>query len=96
MKTADLGFEKELIFRINSRGMGKDKLKRQVFKEKMLKNPNIKKVAFGQLPGNKGAGGGGIVEYNGIKIHPIRNYYFSGCENKSKKALSGYLYREYV
>lgn len=71
MKTADLGCELELVLGINALDMRQDYVKRQVFREKMLSNPNIKKVAFGLWPGGKGTEGL-IVEYNGIKIHPYR------------------------
>jgi len=69
MKTADLGFEKELIVNIHPRGMRKDFNKRQVFKERMLQSPNIKKVAFGPIPGGGRQASPGF-EYNGTKIAP--------------------------
>jgi putative ABC transport system permease protein len=70
MKTADLGFEKELIVIIPHHGMHRDFHKRQVFKENLLRNPNIQKVAFGWAPGRKEQTFATFIEYNGIKIKP--------------------------
>jgi putative ABC transport system permease protein len=46
MKTADLGFNKELVVNNNYWRWGPDVQNRKLFKEKLLKNPNISGVAF--------------------------------------------------
>jgi len=68
MKTADLGFEKELIVNIPQGVMHTNFHKRQVFKEKMLQNTNIKNVAFGKVPGRIGAGARPAFKYKGKEI----------------------------
>jgi putative ABC transport system permease protein len=74
MKTADLGFDKELIVMIPAyyENMQWDFHKRQVYKEELLKHPNIQKVTFGDVPGFP-PGNSDFIEYNGIKIKP--NYF---------------------
>jgi putative ABC transport system permease protein len=73
MKTADLGFDKELIVNIPAGGMFNDSQKRQFFKEKILQNPNIKKVAFGPAPGIPGSVRPAF-EYDGREIVTYRGY----------------------
>lgn len=46
MKTADLGFNKELVINNNFWRWGPDPQNRLLFKEKLLKNPNILGVAY--------------------------------------------------
>ncbi len=70
MKTADLGFDKELIVIMPNYGMHWDFHKRQVFKENLLRHPNIQKVAFGWGPGGIEETFTNFIEYNGIKIKP--------------------------
>ena len=71
MKTADLGFDKELIVIMPPYGnMQWDFHKRQVFKENLLRHPNIQKVAFGHEPGDIEQNFDSFIEYNGIKIKP--------------------------
>jgi putative ABC transport system permease protein len=71
MKTADLGFDKELIVVHPSYGnMHWEFHKRLVFKENLLRHPNIQKVAFGWGPGGKEDTFTGFVEYSGIKLKP--------------------------
>jgi putative ABC transport system permease protein len=74
MKTADLGFDKELIVMIPAyyENIQWDFHNRQVFKEELLKHPNIQKVTFGNAPGFP-PGNSGFIEYNAIKIKP--NYF---------------------
>jgi putative ABC transport system permease protein len=68
MKTADLGFSRELIINIPNMGFAVDK--RQVFKDKLLTNPNVMKVSFGLVPGERIQPFPGYVEYQNIKIKP--------------------------
>ena len=68
MKTADLGFSRELIINIPNMGFTVDK--RQVFKDKLLTNPNVMKVSFGLVPGERIQPFPGYVEYQNIKIKP--------------------------
>jgi putative ABC transport system permease protein len=68
MKTADLGFDRELVLVMGHCGMNRDFQKRKVLKETLLRNPAIKKVAFGKFPGKETEyTSPGIFEYNGIK-----------------------------
>jgi putative ABC transport system permease protein len=70
MKYTDLGFDKELVLSMSHMGMNRDYQMRQVFKERMLKNPNIKKVAFGPIPGAKEETFSSGFDHDGIRIKP--------------------------
>jgi len=78
MKTADLGFDKELIVILPNYGIHWDFHKRQVFKENLMRHPNIQKVAFGQAPGDNEKTSTGFVVYNGTKFKP--NYLYINPE----------------
>ena len=68
MKTANLGFDRELVLVMGHCGMNRNFQKRQVLKETLLRNPGIKKVAFGRFPGNVTEyTSPEFFEYNGIK-----------------------------
>ena len=69
MKYTDLGFSKELVLNLPP-WMSRDYQMRQVFKEKMLQNPNIKKVAFGPRPGNREETFSQGFDRDGIRIKP--------------------------
>lgn len=72
MKTADLGFDKELIVMLPGgyENMHWDFHKRQVFKEYLLEHPNIQKVAFGREPGGREQTFTSFIEYNGTRLKP--------------------------
>jgi len=70
MKTADLGFDRELVINLHSSVLdgGRNQVdERKVFKENLLKHPNIINTAFGQVPGGTRKGFGTLM-HNGIQI----------------------------
>ena len=68
MKTADLGFDRELVLVMEAYGGNRDFQGRNVLKETLLRNPSIKKVAHGRVPGfEEESSWPRLIEYNGIK-----------------------------
>jgi putative ABC transport system permease protein len=70
MRTADIGFDKELVINLSGPGLsgGRTQVEnRLVFKESLLKHPNIIKVAFGQVPGGARKGFSTLL-HNGMEI----------------------------
>jgi putative ABC transport system permease protein len=70
MRTADLGFDKELVVNLSGPGLSGGRIQvdnRRVFKESILKHPNIIKVAFGQVPGDARKGFSTLT-HNGMEI----------------------------
>jgi putative ABC transport system permease protein len=68
MKTADLGFDRELVLVMEAYGGNRDFQGRKVLKEALLRNPAIKKVAHGWVPGFEDESTWPrFIEYNGIK-----------------------------
>jgi len=68
MKTADLGFDRDLVLVMDAYGGNRNFQGRKVLKETLLRNPGIKKVAHGQVPGYEEEWTWPrSIEYNGIK-----------------------------
>jgi putative ABC transport system permease protein len=68
MKNADLGFDEELVVNLGNYGWQRDPSKRELFKEKLLKNPSIRKVAFSeQVMGGSKQAITQAIEIEGIK-----------------------------
>jgi len=70
MRTADLGFDKELVVNLSCPGLSGGRIQvenRRVFKESILKHPNISKVSFGQVPGGARKGFTTLLN-NGMEI----------------------------
>ena len=68
MKSADLGFDKDLIINVRHRSNFGDDWEQKLFKQELLKNPGILGVAYsGSEMGNLAYTGGEEYEFNGIK-----------------------------
>jgi putative ABC transport system permease protein len=68
MKSADLGFDRDLIINVQHRSNFGDDWEQKLFKQELLKNPRILGVAFsGSEMGNLAYTRGSDYEFNGIK-----------------------------
>ncbi|KPL14909.1 MAG: hypothetical protein AMS26_09130 [Bacteroides sp. SM23_62] len=87
MKSAHPGFNQELVINNNYYRFGEDQARRRLFRERLLRNPNITGVAFSQgIMGGRQKTGVQPLEANGVKIQcnilPIDADFFEVMEIK--------------